>query len=137
MLACYTDRLSVTPGETFALHASADTGPCALEIARIGAGREVVLRRERLAVGAHAVPAHADRDGCGWPAVTEIEVGADWASGYYDIQFTECGRRGDPSLRLREGAVAARQGVCWCWRPTPTTPTTTSAAPTPIATSPR
>jgi hypothetical protein len=89
MLACYTDRLSVKPGEAFALHASADAGPCTLEIARIGAGRDVVLRREGLAVGAHAVPPHADRDGCGWPAALEVEVGADWASGYYDLQLTD------------------------------------------------
>ena len=88
MLACYTDRLSVQPGERFVLQASADAGPCALEIARIGAGRELVLRREGLAVGEHPTPEHADRDGCGWPAVAEIEVGADWRSGYYDIQLT-------------------------------------------------
>jgi hypothetical protein len=89
MLACYTDRLSVRPGERFALHASAAAGPCTLEIARVGAGREVVLRREGLAVGDHLTPPHADRDGCGWPAAAEIEIGADWASGYYDVQLTD------------------------------------------------
>jgi len=89
MLACYTDRLSVRPGERFALHASAGAGPCSLEIGRIGAGRDVVLRREGLAVGDHPVPEHADRDGCGWPAALDVEVGADWASGYYDIELTD------------------------------------------------
>src|ERR1700722_534726 len=89
MLACYTDRLSVHPGERFALHASAAAAPCRLEIARIGAGREVVLRREGLAVDDHPVPEHADRDGCGWPAALEVEVGTDWASGYYDIALTD------------------------------------------------
>src|SRR5581483_8501630 len=89
MLACYTDRLSIRPGERFALHANAEASPCTLEIARIGAGRDVVLRRGGLAVGAHPTPDHADRDGCGWPPVAEIDVGADWASGYYDIQLTD------------------------------------------------
>jgi hypothetical protein len=89
MLACYTDALSVRPRERFALHASADAGPCTLEITRIGAGREVVMRREGLAVGAHPTPAHADRDGCGWPAALEVEVGADWPSGYHDICLTD------------------------------------------------
>lgn len=89
MLACYTDALSVRPGETFHLHASADAGPCTLEIARVGAGREVALRLEGLAVGDHPTPEHADRDGCGWPAAAQIEVGADWRSGYYDIQLTD------------------------------------------------
>jgi hypothetical protein len=89
MLACYTDRLSARPGETIALHASADYGPCRLEIARIGAERTVVLTRERLTIGDHPTPKHADRDGCGWPAALTIEIGADWASGYYDIQLTD------------------------------------------------
>ncbi len=43
MLACYTDRLSLRPGERFALHASSTSGPCRLEIARIGGERRVVL----------------------------------------------------------------------------------------------
>jgi hypothetical protein len=55
-----------------------------LEIARVGAGRRVVLTQD-VTVGAHDAPPHADRDGCGWPAVAEIAVGGDWASGYYDI----------------------------------------------------
>jgi hypothetical protein len=88
MLACYTDRLSARPAERFALHAGASAGPCVLEIARVGAGREVVLRREGIAVGDHPTPPNADRDGCGWPAALEIEVG-DWTSGYYDVQLTD------------------------------------------------
>lgn len=89
MLACYTDRLSVRPGERFRLHASAAAGPCALEVARIGAEREVVLRREGVATGEQATPPNTDRDGCGWPATLEVEVGADWASGYYDLRLTD------------------------------------------------
>jgi hypothetical protein len=89
MTACYTDRLSVRPGERFALHASSARDPCALEIARVGAGRRVVRRQDGLAVGDHPTPAHADRDGCGWPVALEIEVGADWATGYYDIVLTD------------------------------------------------
>ncbi len=91
MPACYTDRLSVRPGERFALHASGASGPCALEVTRVGAGRQVVLLREGLAVGDHPTPEHADRDGCGWPVALEIEVGADWASGYYDIRLADRG----------------------------------------------
>jgi len=89
MPACYTDRLSVRPGERFTLHASADKGPCKLEIARVGAARQVVLHRDGIVVGDHATPAGADRDGCGWPACLEVEVGQDWASGYYDIALTD------------------------------------------------
>lgn len=88
MLACYTDRLSVRPGERFTVHASATSGPCVLEVARVGAGRDLVLRREGVRVGDHPTPEHADRDGCGWPATLTIEAGA-WATGYYDIQLTD------------------------------------------------
>jgi hypothetical protein len=85
--ACYTDRLSVRPGERFALHASA-TGPCRLEIARVGAGRETVLRLDGIETQEAPIPPDADRDGCGWPVVAGIEVG-DWRSGYYDLVLTD------------------------------------------------
>jgi hypothetical protein len=88
MLACYTDRLSVRPGERVALHATSSGGHCGLEIARVGAGREVVFAASGLAVGDHPTPPHADRDGCGWPAALQIEIGP-WASGYYDIKLTD------------------------------------------------
>lgn len=87
MPACYTDRLSVRPGERFALHASSERLACRLEIARVGAERAVVLTRDLL-VGHHPVPPEADRNGCGWPVAAEIEVGA-WKSGYYDIVLTD------------------------------------------------
>lgn len=89
MPSCYTDRLSARPGETVRLHASADRSPCTLEIARVGGGREVVLRRSDVTVGDHSVPDHADRDGCNWPEAAEFVVGADWRSGYYDIVLTD------------------------------------------------
>jgi hypothetical protein len=88
MLACYTDLLSIRPGERFSLHASASDGPCDLEIARVGAGRQTVLWRAGLAIGEHPTPEHADRDGCVWPVALEIEAG-DWPSGYYDIQLAD------------------------------------------------
>ncbi|THD61296.1 DUF4350 domain-containing protein [Phenylobacterium sp.] len=89
MIACYADRTSLAPGERFSLHASADHGPCRLELARVGAARETVLLREGLEIGAHPTPDDADRNGCGWPAAAEIEVGADWRSGYYDLVLTD------------------------------------------------
>jgi hypothetical protein len=88
MPACYTDRTSVRPGEGFDLFASSGRPDCRLEIARVGAAREVVLTRE-LAVEDHPTPADADRDGCGWPAAARIAVGETWRSGYYDIVLTD------------------------------------------------
>ncbi|MFN3511780.1 MAG: N,N-dimethylformamidase beta subunit family domain-containing protein [Phenylobacterium sp.] len=89
MLACYTDRLSARPGERIALHASAADGPCRLEIARVGATVEPVLRLDGLQIGDHPVPPNVDRDGCGWPVALEIPIGEAWRSGYYDIRLID------------------------------------------------
>jgi hypothetical protein len=88
MTAFYTDKISVAPGETFALHASSASGECALEIARVGAER-LVVHRARVAVDDHKRPEHADAEGCGWPACCTVTVGADWGSGYYDIALSD------------------------------------------------
>ncbi len=88
MPSCYTDRTSLFPGETVSIHASSTTPDCHLEIARVGAERRVVLNLP-VQVGAHARPAHADRDGCGWPVAVEVRVGDDWSSGYYDLLLTD------------------------------------------------
>ncbi len=88
MPACYTDRLSLRPGESFTLYASSATSACQLEIARVGQAREIVLTRD-IEVGDHPTPDHADRDGCGWPAAGAVTIGADWKSGYYDIVLTD------------------------------------------------
>src|SRR3974390_1358842 len=85
---CYTNRLSAYPGDAIALHASAANNPCTLEIARVGAARDVVLR-QTITLGDHAIPDPADRDGCSWPAATEIVIGAEWRGGYYDIVLTD------------------------------------------------
>lgn len=88
MLGCYTDRLSVRPLERFTLHASAQ-GPSRLEITRIGGTDELVLTLDGVATAEQPVPANVDRDGCGWAPTVELEVGADWRSGYYDIKLTD------------------------------------------------
>ena len=88
MPACYTDRLSLRPGEAFTLHASSATPACTLEIARVGLGRDIVFTAP-VTVGDHPRPDHADQNGCGWPAATTITIGADWTSGYYDIVLTD------------------------------------------------
>ncbi len=104
MLALYTDRLSVTPGERFAVHASSGTPSCTLEIARIGAAREVVYRGTVL-VGNHPTPPDADAKGCRWPAAAELTAGADWRSGYYDIVL------GDASGEVAHHFVCVRAGA--------------------------
>jgi hypothetical protein len=105
---CYTDRWSARPGERVVVYASSATGACRIEVARIGAERRVVLR-QRVAVGDHPRPEHADRDGCGWPPACEIAIGADWASGYYLITLTDAeGGTGRHFLCVRPAKPAAK-----------------------------
>ncbi len=109
MLALYTDRTSVRPGKSFAVHASSDGGPCTIEIARVGVGRETVLRQEGVRIESHAAPSDADSKGCGWPVATSVTVGEDWRSGYYDIVL--CDAKGNTAhhfVCVTAGAKRAR-----------------------------
>jgi len=110
MIAFYTDRLSVAPGESFTLHVSADAGPCRLEIARVGAVREIVLAQDGIAVSSHPVPADADRVGCNWPAAPAVTVG-DWRSGYYDIVLTDSGGKSAHHFVCVRAGVKRRRAV--------------------------
>jgi hypothetical protein len=76
---------SVAPGEAAGLHLSASGGRVVrVEVARVGGTRDVVLTDEVFA-GDHPTPLGADRNGCGWPAATMVNVGDDWRSGYYEV----------------------------------------------------
>ena len=86
--ALYSSRLSARVGERVGLHASSPSSPCRIEVARLGAAREVVLTLDGVAVGDHPTPPDADRNGCGWPEAVSFEFGAGWRSGYYDIALT-------------------------------------------------
>lgn len=106
MTAFYTNRTSARPGERVALHASSPAGPCTLEIARVGRSREIVHSIAGIAVADHPTPPQADRNGCGWPAAAEFEVG-DWPSGYYDLLLTDsAGARWQHFLCVRPAAGA-------------------------------
>jgi hypothetical protein len=83
-LAFYTDVTSARPGEHVTVFASSSHPRAALEVARVGRERRVVLTTD-LAVPDAPTPAHADRDGCGWPAAGGFVIADDWPSGYYDL----------------------------------------------------
>ena len=80
---------SVEAGERVALHLSSAGGrPVSIEVARIGAERTVVFDESDVPADDHPTPANAFSHGCGWPAASEIVVGADWRSGYYEVLLT-------------------------------------------------
>jgi|SRR5581483_8643379 len=77
---------SAAAGESVALHLSSPRGtPVSVEVARVGARREVVTRDGAVPADDHVTPADADTHGCGWPAAFAIDVGASWRSGYYEV----------------------------------------------------
>jgi len=96
----YCVPISVAPGERVALHAGATrrlafgaVEPASgkltfdVEVARLGATREVVHRAAALVAEPHVVPAQAFARGAGYPESASIPVGSDWRSGFYEVRL--------------------------------------------------
>lgn len=83
----YLDRLSYLPGETIAFHCSARCKRFSIEIARIGAKREVVWRNDDFPGSYFPTPEHAYAKGCDWPITFTFPIPADWRSGFYEVTF--------------------------------------------------
>jgi N,N-dimethylformamidase beta subunit-like protein len=97
---------SVVAGDTIGIHCSASVPNVTIEIARVGARREVVVRREGLAIDHHAVPADVQVHGCGWPAALTIPVDPAWRSGYYEVVFSASGV--DPAIATSQAYFVVR-----------------------------
>ncbi|HEY8544193.1 MAG TPA: N,N-dimethylformamidase beta subunit family domain-containing protein [Acidimicrobiales bacterium] len=76
---------SVAAGGQVGLHVSSAGGrPVRIEVARVGARREVLLR-DVVEAGEHATPPDAASHGCGWPVARTIDVDPGWRSGYHEV----------------------------------------------------
>ena len=98
----YTDQLSYRAGDTVRFHVSTSAQAYSLEVARIGAAREVVWHQDSLPGASHPVPEDASSHGCRWPVSHSLQVPTDWRSGYYEFvlraedhggEFVRRGRR--------------------------------------------
>jgi hypothetical protein len=96
----YTDRLSYVAGEEIRFHTSTRAQKYTLEIARVGAERAVVWKKEALPGKEHPVPADASSHGCRWPVALAVQVPPEWRSGYY---------AGRLSAKLPDGKTAAAE----------------------------
>ncbi len=77
---------SVAPGEQVGLHLSSSGGrPVRVEVARVGARRDVVFRSDAVAADEHETPKDAASKGCGWPVALTLDVDPAWRSGYYEV----------------------------------------------------
>ncbi len=81
----YTDQLSYAPGEEIAFHLSAPAEDTrfSLEIARLGAERTVVWKKDNLVGKHYPTPVDASARGCHWPVAFTLPLPADWKAGYY------------------------------------------------------
>src|SRR6056297_1317129 len=114
---------SAAVGERVALHLSSAGGrPVSIEVARVGAEREVVYEEHGVPAGDHPTPTEAPEHGCGWPVAIEIDVDPSWRSGYHDrhdpvgtghqhLARVQRLRRSQPLHRCHTGVVVAADGA--------------------------
>src|SRR5206468_8555001 len=77
---------AVGAGEQVGLHLSSSAGrPVRVEVARVGARREVVFSSDAVAADEHETPKDASSKGCGWPVALTLDVDPTWRSGYYEV----------------------------------------------------
>src|SRR6476660_5211710 len=86
-LLAYCWPQSVVAGDEVAIHASGPGVEVAIEVARVGATRDVV-RRGSVAAQPQPFGPEVVQAGCDWPAAARLTVEADWPSGYYEVLLT-------------------------------------------------
>ena len=64
---------------------SSGARPVRVEVARVGAQREVVYRSASVATEEHETPRTSSSTGCGWPVALRVDVDPSWRSGYYEV----------------------------------------------------
>lgn len=84
---CFTDKLSYEAGEKIGIRVSNPGGLFSCVITRVGESEAVVFERNGLSAKSYDISAEAYKSGCDWPTAFEIEVPADWRSGYYRIRL--------------------------------------------------
>ena len=103
----YTDQLSYAPKEEIAFNVSTSAGQYALEIARIGATREVVFNESGIPGQAQPIPINASSHGCGWNPTFKLEVPENWKSGYYEAILRASDGGGDTIYRNHRTAESS------------------------------
>lgn len=90
----YTDRMSYERRQTVAFHVSTNASAFKIRITRDGARPELVHETEKLP-GRHCpVPEKSFETGCGWPVSYSVDLGADWQTGPYIVEFITCDENG-------------------------------------------
>src|SRR3954468_7750511 len=91
---------SVRPGDEVAVHASGE-GRVVVEVRREGPAPAVLARDVAVALEPQPLGPAVPEDGCGWARTFTVDVGADWRSGLYTVQFRP------------EGAASGAPAAAW------------------------
>ncbi len=105
----YTGQVSYRVGDEVTLHVSTTAPTYVLEIARLGAAREIVMTKTAVKGAAHPVPENASSHGCGWPVSFKFTLPEDWKSGYYQVSLRVSDNGGSFVQRNRRTA----EGGCF------------------------
>ncbi len=81
----YAEQLSYLPGETVVVSCSCRTPTFSVEIARVGAVREISSLVNDIPGHWREVPEHASSRGCEWPESFRYTIPEDQRSGYHEI----------------------------------------------------
>jgi hypothetical protein len=103
----YAGKVSLTQGEEVPLHITTSEPACEIEVARLGAKREVVWQKSGVVGSRQTVPEDASSKGCRWTETVRVPVGLDWKSGYYEVRLKTADAGGKWTLRNRRTAEAA------------------------------
>lgn len=83
----YPEAISYAPGDELKLHTSTSASQFSLRIFRVGAEKKEVLKQSGIIGHEHPIPENAASHGCNWPVSWSFKIPADWATGYYHIEF--------------------------------------------------
>ena len=86
VVAGYCWPQSVAAGGHVDLHLSSPGGrPVRVEVARVGARRDIVFSDDAVPADEHEIPKDAASRGCDWPVALTFAVDPAWRSGYYEV----------------------------------------------------
>jgi hypothetical protein len=86
VVAGYCWPQSVAAGGHVDLHLSSSGGrPVRIEVARVGARRDIVFSADEVPADEHEIPNDAASHGCNWPVALRLEIDPAWPSGYYEV----------------------------------------------------
>lgn len=113
----YAGQVSYAPGDELTLHVSTSAANFEVEIARVGAKRDIVWTARAVAGREQPVPENASSHGCQWAASVAFKIPVEWRTGYYQVTLRAADRGGKFTQRGRRTAEGGGYFVLRAARP--------------------